>query len=282
LSKLRIKKRDKTVEKKMETVEEHQKRLEGFGGNFEVLMVTPVPMLDHKIIAPLSNFLSGAAARRIGLPKTMDSRNPENARNAMIQEFLHNPDFAHHTHILFVDADTAPIDPYAIEKLLSADKPVISGITPIAYKPKTQMGMFWNVRVEGKDRNIWISEVPEKELFKAEYVGASFLLIRRDVLEKLSKPYMKTEYDFEQIQFVKGEDYYLCEKIRNAGFDIWIDPEVQCHHWHSMDMLEMILMISRYAAQSDDGSTQGLLDKIEEQGKEIEKLKKLLEEHKAA
>ena len=258
MSKLRIKRR-----KKLGTPEEHAEELGQFSGNFDILVVVPVPTFDHKVCAALSNFLSGVSARHIGLVRLIDGRNPENARNAMIDKFLYDDDYKKHTHILFVDADTCPLNPYALEKLLIADKPIISGITPVLWRQNQQTGMFWNVRIPDKPRNLWLNEVPETGLFKAEYVGASFMLCRRDALEKLSKPYMKLEYDFECIQFKKGEDYYFCEKLRDAGFDIWIDPEVQCHHYHYMDMMEIIQMLSRYGEQNSE-EVAVLKERIEE------------------
>ena len=99
LSKLKIKKRKKPL-----MVKRHQdttlEGLEKYSGGFKVLICTPVPMYDHKISASLSNFISGCVARQVGLPLTLDSRDPEQARNRAINQFLTNPDFQMHTHIL--------------------------------------------------------------------------------------------------------------------------------------------------------------------------------------
>ena len=271
MSKLRIKKKKKLYN-----------RLEDFSGNFPVLMCTPVPMLDHKISASLSNFIAGNVARKVALPTTMDSRNPENARNRVIDEFLTKPDMRCHTHLMFIDADTMPVNPYSIEKMLQLDKPVVSGITPIGYKHEstgengeanTEYGMYWNVRKADPKRNLYLNEMPNKP-FAAEYVGASCLLVRRDVLEKLEKPYMKTTYCANEVEFVKGEDYYFCEQIRKAGYEITVHPEIQCRHFHVLDMLDIILMLARYAeGMTDQGVLAGYKARIKELEQELEMLK---------
>ena len=94
------------------------------------------------------------------------------------------------------------------------------------------------------------------------------MLVRRDVLERMEKPYMKSEYDHDEVDFVKGEDYYFCEKARELGYKIWIDPHIQCHHFHVMDMLEIILMLARYAeSMNDDKYKKGMRNRIKDQDK---------------
>ena len=71
------KKRLKIKKRKREEV---YTKTENFSGDYPVLLATPVPMLDHKISAGLSNFIAGVVARKVALPMTLDSRAPENAR----------------------------------------------------------------------------------------------------------------------------------------------------------------------------------------------------------
>jgi hypothetical protein len=266
-------------------IKKHNKvhhKIEDFAGGYPVLIATPVPMIDHKISASLSSFIAGAVARQVALPFTLDSRSPEQARNKIISQFLEDPGMKNHTHICFIDADTMPDNPFAIEKLLMHDKAVTSGITPIGYKHEEKFGMYWNARLEGAGRNLYLDEMPQK-LFKSEFVGGSCLLVRRDVLERLEKPYMKAEYDHDQIEFIKGEDYYFCEKIRELVYKIWIDPHVQCHHFHMLDMLEIILMVADYAKNmGDDKYKIGMQRRIEDQDKIMEAMEAKIEEMKSS
>jgi GT2 family glycosyltransferase len=95
----------------------------------------------------------------------------------------------------------------------------------------------WNVvtKNDGQLHIIKRSEKLPSGLFKAEYVGGTGILIRRDVIQKLNQPYMMTQRN-EQGDIVKSEDYDFCDKVRDAGYDIWIDPEVKFGHQQSIDI----------------------------------------------
>jgi len=239
---------------------------------YPVLIAVPVPMLDHKVSAYLTNFITGCAARKIALPMTVDSRNSENGRNKIIKDFMTNPDLERHSHLMFIDADTSPVDPYAVERLLSHDKQIISGITPIVHRHgEDGMNMYWNVRMPSTQRNLYLDEMPPT-IFPCQYVGGSCVLVTREALSRLKPPYFKATYDKEQIGYTKGEDYYFCDMVRKAGMQVWIDPEVQCRHFHVQDMMETIMMLAKYAKQSTDGKIvasyeariQELTDKLKE------------------
>jgi hypothetical protein len=67
----------------------------------------------------------------------------------------------------------------------------------------------------------------------------------------MEPPYQKVTYDESHIEYTQSEDYYFCDKIRAAGFDIWVDPTIMCHHWHTMDMMMIVQMIIRAAYGND-------------------------------
>ena len=49
------------------------------------------------------------------------------------------------------------------------------------------------------------------------------LLIRMRVFDKIPKPWFSTRIEGEKIQ---GEDYYFCDRAREAGFEIWCDGDL--------------------------------------------------------
>jgi hypothetical protein len=206
-----------------------------------------------------SQFLSKAFKRGIADYKCMEARTPDVARNLAILEFLSNPIHAKKTHLFFLDDDSTPWNDFVIERLLSLDKPVIAGVTPIFRKKDAidfkkirmlmlgvvqnepaQMDLYWSpiLMKAGHLEHIGIDELP-KTPFVAHRTGGTCLLIRRDVLEKLKPPYQKFEFDEQQIKLLRSEDIYFADQIREAGFPIWIDPESICHHFHVLDILDM-------------------------------------------
>jgi hypothetical protein len=179
------------------------------------------------------------------------SRGAAVARNTAIEMFLNEPRYKDKTHLLFVDADTCPVSENALAKLLLDGKPAVSGITPICVETNNNGEMTWDLLwsctykdQDGVVKDYGIDDLPKK-MFKAYRTGGSFFLIRRDVLEKLEQPYQKDIFDEKWLRRDLGQDYYFCDNITKAGFDIWIDPEVICHHYHKFDLLEIFMMFSQ-------------------------------------
>ncbi len=226
-----------------------------FRAEYSVLLVKP-HNIEYRTDERVNVFCSKAVARGIAEVIPVPSKLPEMARNWAIDQFLNNPAHARKTHIFFLDADTCPRNDFAIEQLLIQGKDVIAGVTPI-FRLKDE-GLFTydelrNLNVKSEDiKCMWsvvhktdekrdyygIDELPAKP-FIADRVGGTTLLISRRVLQKLKPPYQKTEYN-ETITGVKlSEDYDFCEKIKAAGFDIWVDPTCICSHYHVIDILDI-------------------------------------------
>jgi hypothetical protein len=179
------------------------------------------------------------------------SKAPELARNKAIHVFLHGMKFQHCTHIFFLDDDSPPVPVDAIMRLYRHDKPFIAAMTPIvryreSYDPgskkntKSAIDCHWNavIKKDGVLHNIGIDEKP-KELFKAHRVGGTGLLIRREVFEKIKPPYQKTIYNASYTDVKISEDMYFTDKIREAGYDLWVDPNVECDHFHIVSLRDV-------------------------------------------
>lgn len=222
-----------------------------------VLIVRPHKMEGQSCQATslfiMKNHLSG-----IAISTHMESKTPEVARNKAILGFLHDMKYRHCSHIFFLDDDSTPYAEDAILRLLNHRKPFVAGLTPIMrYREgliyhkslinagimqheKTEIDCHWNAVIEkdGRLENIGIDEKPEG-LFKAYRIGGTGILVRRDVLEKLKPPYQITTYNERYTDVKLSEDMYFSDKVREAGFDLWVDPAIECHHFHNLDILDM-------------------------------------------
>jgi hypothetical protein len=198
------------------------------------------------------NFMAAAVSRRIAEFEHFPSRQPEFGRNVAIKKFLTHPDWQKHSHLFFLDSDTWPDNPLAIERLLSHNKPVVAGLTPIMMQTANNdyyghwSAMLPAEREGDPPKRIRFEDELPKGLFKAHQTGGTTILIRRDVLEKLKPPYQQATYNDDVTWWRMTEDFYFCRKIREAGYDIWIDPEVKCHHLHQFDLLEFYEWIQRH------------------------------------
>lgn len=141
------------------------------------------------------------------------------------------------THIFFVDSDTIP-PPSALKTLLSHDKDIISGITPILHynDERKEWGTLDNCferideNAEGK-RVVSHAVKRNTGLVEIERCGTSCLLIKKEVFEKLEKPYFKFVYNEDGTKHELSEDLYFCDKAREAGYKIWCDTSVICNHF---------------------------------------------------
>jgi GT2 family glycosyltransferase len=143
---------------------------------------------------------------------------------------------AQFTHLLFIDSDTIP-PADVLEKLLAHDKDIISGLTPILHYDREKMAWgtmdncFTHQDVDEKDGKVRTHAVKRNSgLHKIWRCGTSCLLIKREVFEKLAKPYFKFEFDEDIVKPVRSEDLYFCDKAHEAGFEIWCDSSVICNH----------------------------------------------------
>jgi GT2 family glycosyltransferase len=85
---------------------------------------------------------------------------------------------------------------------------------PVVYSHQTEEGHFVS------------AELPPKGLTRIHAAGSAGMLIRRRVLERLSDPWFRPAPDAHGL----NEDLYFCQQVREAGFQLWCDPELSLGH----------------------------------------------------
>ncbi len=122
------------------------------------------------------------------------------------------------THLLLLDDDMI-YDPTSLETLLSHDKDII--------------GARYHNRRGGKDGGEVIEyldkEISEHKPFQCKALGGGLLLIKTDVFNKVKQPWYW--YKINNTGAVAmSNDWWFCEKAREAGYEIWCDPQVKPGH----------------------------------------------------
>lgn len=146
----------------------------------------------------------------------------EMARNKIVETFMESDC----THLFMVDADTIPpVD--TIDRLLALDTDIATGITPIVNKDGITSNVFTHMGSKGEVLPM-DEVVKKKEPFEITAVGMACALIKREVFEKLEKPYF-TSLWFQNGEFCEG-DVHFCGKVIDAGFRIVADPTLVCNH----------------------------------------------------
>jgi hypothetical protein len=181
----------------------------------------------------------GNTCRQLGIDWTVETMTNESlisrARNTLSAKFLHTEGS---THLMFIDADIG-WEPWHLLALLNADKDVVGGLYPMKSLP-----VKWCVNgIPGQ------VEDPESSLIEVTKTGTGFLLIKREVFDKLNahpavrpftndigldpalNQYMKTYFDTAVREGrYYSEDWTFCENWRDIGGQVWVDKRVLLKH----------------------------------------------------
>lgn len=180
------------------------------------------------------------------------------ARNELARLFLDETDF---THLMFIDADIHFPDT-AVYELIKADRDIVCGVYP---KKEIDWGRIGQAAREGHDNlrdfggayvlNLVPGSADEKTdeqgLLEVRHGGTGFMLIKREVFEKL-KPHVPTyrqstvknqndEYikpltheffatSIDETGCLLSEDYHFCELWRKHGGKVYVNPFIHLEH----------------------------------------------------
>jgi hypothetical protein len=177
--------------------------------------------------------------RQLNIDWTVETMTNESlisrARNTLTAKFLHNKES---THLMFIDADIG-WEPWHLLVMLDAQKDVIGGLYPMKSLP-----VKWCVNgIPG------LVEDPTSNHIEVTKTGTGFLLIKRDVFEKLDahpatrpfnndiglpaelNPYMKTYFDTAvRENRYYSEDWTFCENWRDLGGQVFVDKRILLRH----------------------------------------------------
>ena len=131
------------------------------------------------------------------------------------------------THLLWLDTDClceSPLDPnLAVAMLLQCNVPVASGL----YRAKKLKGDYpyamW-VKNPGSEYGYVGIQSWSGNWLKVDAIGFGFVLVKREVFEKIPFPW------FVWDKKSPSEDFDFCEKIAKADYDIRVFTEVRLSH----------------------------------------------------
>lgn len=130
------------------------------------------------------------------------------------------------SHILQIDSDLT-FPPHSLLQLLSHRKPVVGCTYPRRSQPHDNLAIPLNQQpVQNASGLTAVDRLP-----------TGMLLMELSVFDKLRKPYFRfpTTEATEALPEgrIDGEDYHLCDALRGAGYDVFLDVELsfQLTHW---------------------------------------------------
>lgn len=133
----------------------------------------------------------------------------------------------HNSHILFIDSDmTFPKD--LISKFLSHKKPVMAANCVYRQEP-----VKWTAHKQPltDSKAIMLNSKKYTGIEKVWRVGTGIMMLETAIFKKLPQPWFMIGWN-EQEQQELGEDYFLCQRLEQAGVDIWVDHDISkaCGH----------------------------------------------------
>jgi len=202
------------------------------------------------------------------------------ARNNLVARAMADPRM---THIMFIDNDIS-WDPQDILKLIISDKNLVGGIYPLKNynwadllvdrknptAPNPNVIQQWVQRKNASQFKDIISDENmiqfnllrynvnyasntlniEKNLAKVKHLATGFMMIKRSVIEKMSKAFPSTKY-VDDVNFLRpeenefayalfdcgveeghyfSEDWLFCHRWTKMGGSIWIDVSIALTH----------------------------------------------------
>jgi len=121
------------------------------------------------------------------------------------------------THILTLDSDMA-FPRNTLHRLFAHDRDIVSTNNVIKKLPATPTASL-------PDGKLLYTDDDSTGLVEVGRVGFAVALIKMNVFNMLSRPWHKNEW-IPEIGHFCGEDVYLCDKMRAAGFKVYIDQEL--------------------------------------------------------
>jgi hypothetical protein len=161
------------------------------------------------------------------------------ARNSLVNQFLESDC----TEMLFVDADINFTHQDVLRIMaLGSDKDILAG----AYPRRAKDQMFFADIYYNEHGGV---EITEDGLLRLNRIGTGFMFIRRHVFETLRDKHPEWKYwvDVEKKHHCSffdfavtpegymGEDYLFCDRACEAGFKVYIDPDINLGHFGSTE-----------------------------------------------
>lgn len=121
-------------------------------------------------------------------------------------------------------------------------------------------------------------EVPNDGAEFIDGIATGCLMIKREVFEKLERPYFEFKYDPVTRMPIEGEDIGFCLKMHRLGIKFFTDFSMICKHFkNNIDLLEMNNYAISYAQKCVDYQSKLIAEQV---SKVEEKYHKLKEENK--
>lgn len=157
------------------------------------------------------------------------------ARNLLVKDFLDSSC----TDLMFIDADINFEPDHVLRLMAWAGDPRMAIVGGVPRTRKTNK--VYIAQLDQDDEGLTMNSMG---LVRAKRIATAFMLIRREVLERLvsenpqwnyydhsTDRHLNAVFDFLVTEEgYMGEDYLFCDRAREIGYQVWIDPTITLGH----------------------------------------------------
>ena len=143
----------------------------------------------------------------------------DRARNLCHKEFLASK----HDYLFFLDANTIP-RPDILDRLMAHAAPMVAGLVQIWQEHLMPMSFSLD-----KEKDGYVPHHGEG-IQTVDVTTCACTLIKREVMETVKRPAFAFQHDDEFGTSGLSEDFYFCERVKAAGFQIAVDFDAVCDH----------------------------------------------------
>ena len=139
-------------------------------------------------------------------------------------------------YMMWIDSDVGEFDYSHIQRLIDADKDIISGIVPLGATGRSAVGQygydeFGQPSVQYYNVIVMDQQLEPKVPVEIDFCGYAFLLVRKGVFEAMDYHWFRySPQEHGGKQSGATEDIGWCARARKAGFKIWMLPGVKVSH----------------------------------------------------
>lgn len=117
-------------------------------------------------------------------------------------------------------------------------------------------------------------DVPHEGTDFLDGAATGCLFIKREIFEKLERPYFEFKYDPITRMPIEGEDIGFCLKMHKLGIKFFVDFSMVCKHFkNNIDLVEMNNYAISYAQKCVDWQRNAIQKQVEELEAKYNKLK---------
>lgn len=159
------------------------------------------------------------------------------ARNILAKDFLESDC----TELVFIDSDIN-FEPESLFRLMAfGNEDPKRGIVAGVPRTRDEREVYIATLDYDSDHHLTMDQMG---LVKAQRVATAFMWVRREVFETLVKNHPERSYTDPRVDGVlnavfdfklteegyMGEDFLFCDRTREIGYEVWIDPTITLGH----------------------------------------------------